>query len=98
MTCTSGIAEIDKVLQRAVLFCTNATLPDRSINYGSLHYKGYECKGLVPLNLVMGNEVTINVKADVNGEYRRAFLAWQNSVMNANIEGGSVFEGDRGVN
>lgn len=80
------------------MFGSNASLPNRSIEYASLHYKGYECVGLVPIRMVMGNEVTMNIKADVNGEFRRAFLAWQNSVMNADIEGGSVFEGDRGVN
>lgn len=36
--------------------------------------------------------------ADINGTNRRCFLAWQNKVMNMDITGGSVFEGDRGVN
>jgi hypothetical protein len=95
---TSGIAEIDNVLKNAVMFGKNMTLPTRNIEYASLHYKGFECANMVPTHMTMGNEVTININCDTNGEYRRAFLAWQNSVMNADIEGGSVFEGDRGVN
>ena len=46
----------------------------------------------------MEQEHTMTVKCDVNGEYRRAFLAWMDYVMDADIEGGSVFAGDRGVN
>lgn len=95
---TSGITEVDNILKNAVMFGNNMTLPTREIEYGSLHYKGFECAHVVPLKMSMGNEVTMNVKCDINGEYRRAFLAWQNAVMNADIEGGSVFEGDRGIN
>ena len=36
--------------------------------------------------------------ADTAGEYRRAFLAWQGKVINPDISGGSVFEGERGIN
>ena len=46
----------------------------------------------------MGNEITMQVIADINGEHRRLFLRWMNYVMNADISGGSVFEGNRGVN
>lgn len=95
---TSGISDVDLVLKDAVMFGSNMTLPNREIEYASLHFKGYECANTVPIRMIMGNEVTMNIKCDVNGEYRRAFLAWQNSVMNADIEGGSVFEGDRGIN
>lgn len=95
---TSGITDIDNVLKNAVIFGKNMTLPNREIEYGSLHYKGFECANVVPLKMNMGNEISMDINCDVNGEYRRAFLAWQNSVMNADIEGGSVFEGDRGIN
>lgn len=45
----------------------------------------------------MTKEISMSVLDDVNGSHRRAFLAWMNKVMNFDIEGGSVFEGDRGI-
>ena len=95
---TSGITEIDNVLNKAVMFGKGFTLPARGIEYASVSYKGFECANLVPTRMTMENEHTMTIVGDVNGEYRRAFLAWQNHVMNANITGGSKFEGDRGVN
>lgn len=95
---TSGITEIDNVLNKAVMFGKGFTLPARGIEYASVSYKGFECANLVPTRMTMENEHTMTIVADVNGEYRRAFLAWQNHVMNADITGGSKFEGDRGVN
>lgn len=95
---TSGITEVDNILKDAVLFGKGFALPNRTIEYSSVHFKGFECANLVPTRMTMGNEHTISIVADVNGSYRRAFLAWQNHVMNADISGGSVFEGDRGIN
>lgn len=95
---TSGITEVDNVLKDAILFGKGITLPNRTIEYASVHFKGYECVNLVPTYMTMGHEHEITIVADVNGSYRRAFLAWMNHVMNADITGGSVFEGDRGVN
>lgn len=95
---TSGYADIDKVLETAVMFGSNFTLPGRGQEFASISYKGYEMANLIPTRITMENEHTMTVTADINGEYRRAFLAWQNRVMNANISGGSKFEGDRGVN
>lgn len=97
-TFTSGYTEIDNVLKKAVMFGKNFTLPGRSVEYASVHYKGFEMANIVPTKLTMENEHTMTIQADVNGEYRRAFLAWQAKVMNPDIEGGSVFEGDRGIN
>ena len=96
--CTSGISEIDEVLQKAVMFGSNFSLPNRTIEYASVSYKGYEMTNLVPTRMTMEQEHTMTIKCDVNGEYRRAFLAWMNSVIDADIAGGSVFAGDRGVN
>ncbi len=95
---TSGFNDIDKVLTRAVMFGKNFELPNRTIDYASIHYKGFEMANIVPTKMSMGNEHTTTIQADVNGEYRRAFLAWQGKVMNPDISGGSVFEGDRSVN
>lgn len=53
---------------------------------------------IVPTKMSMGNEHNVTITADVNGEYRRAFLAWQGKVMNPAITDGSCFEGERGVN
>lgn len=97
-TFTSGYNDIDKVLKTAVMFGKNFTLPGRNIEYASIHYKGFEMANIVPTRLTMENEHTMTIQADVNGEYRRAFLAWQAKVINPDIEGGSVFEGDRGIN
>lgn len=95
---TSGISEIDNVLDTAVMFGKGFSIPGRTIEYSSVSFKGFECTNLVPTKMAMENEHTLTIIADVNGSYRRAFLAWQNRVMNADITGGSVFEGDRGVN
>ena len=46
----------------------------------------------------MEQDHTISFLCDVNGELRRAMLAWQGKVMNPDISGGSYFEGDRGIN
>jgi len=94
----SGYDDVDAVLKTAVMFGGNFTIPGRTVNYASVSYKGFEMANLVPTNMSMTNEFSMSVKADIKGEYRRAFLRWQNHVMNANIEGGSFFEGNRAVN
>lgn len=95
---TSGYSDVDNVLKTAVMFGQNFTIPGRGIEYASVSYKGYEMTNLVPTRMTMEQEHTMTVIADVNGSYRRAFLAWMNHVINADIAGGSVFEGDRGIN
>ena len=94
----SGYDDVDAVLKTAVMFGNNFEIPNRTINYASVSYKGFAMENLVPTNMQMGNTHSMDIKADIAGEYRRAFLRWQNHVMNANIEGGSVFEGNRAVN
>lgn len=74
------------------------TIPSRTVEYASVHFKGYEVPNLVPTRIDMQKEVTMSIIEDVNGSHRRVFEYIQNHVMNFDIEGGSVFEGDRGVN
>ena len=95
---TSGYDDIDAIIQKITMFGQNITIPERGIEYSPVSFKGYEIPNLVPSRLTMGNEVTMSVIADINGEHRRLFLRWMNKVMNADIEGGSLFEGYRGIN
>lgn len=96
--CTSGYDDIDKVLELATLYGQGFELPNRTIEYASVSFKGFEMANIVPTRMAMGSDHSVNVLCDVNGELRRAFLAWQGKVMNPDIEGGSYFEGDRGIN
>ena len=72
----SGYDDVDAVLKKAVMFGGNFTIPGRTINYASVSYKGFEMANLVPTNMSMTNEFSMTVKADIAGEYRRAFLRW----------------------
>lgn len=94
----SGYKEIDDVLTTAVIFVQNFNLPNRTLEFANVSYKGAEFTNLVPTTMKWETEHTATVIADVNGEYRRAFLAWQGKVINPDILGGSKFEGDRGIN
>lgn len=95
---TSGYPEIDKILETAVMFVQNFNIPGRSINFANVYFKGFEAGNLVPTHMTMETEHTMTVVADINGSYRRAFLAWQGKVIDPAIEKGSVFGGDRGIN
>jgi hypothetical protein len=46
----------------------------------------------------MEQQHSITVRADADGELRRGFLAWAAKVADPDIEGGSVFAGDRRLN
>lgn len=94
----SGYPEIDKVLQTAVLFGQNFTLPNRTLEFAAVSYKGASFENLVPTTMKWETEHTMTIVADVAGEYRRAFLAWQGKVINPDISGGSRFEGERSMN
>lgn len=96
--CFSGYSDIDGVLDTVRLFAKNITMPGRNVEYASVWWKGFECVNLVPTRVSMETDHSMTVYADINGTNRRCFLAWQNKVMNMDIEGGSLFEGDRGVN
>ena len=95
---SSGYSDVDSIIQKVTLFGQNITIPERSVEYSPVSFKGYEVPNLVPNRMVMQNDHTMSVLADINGEHRRLFLRWMNHVMNADIEGGSLFEGYRGVN
>ena len=96
MYVTSGYADIDKVLQPITMYGQGFEVPSRTTNFTDVSFKGFA----VPLatNEAMQNEHEITVQADTAGEIRRAFLAWQAKTWNPDIEGGSVFEGDRRLN
>lgn len=98
LECISGYPDVDKIIDKVTMFGQNINLPTRSVEYAPVSYKGYEIPNLVPTRLVMQNDHSMTVLADINGENRRMFLAWMGKVINPNIEDGSVFEGDRGVN
>lgn len=95
---TSGIQEVDQLMEDTMIFGQSFSIPKRSVNYAPVSFKGYEVPNLVPTNIDMDKEVTMNILEDVNGTNRRVFETAMNHVMNFDIGGGSVFEGDRGVN
>ena len=95
---TSGYSDVDELLDKIMLFGSTFSIPSRSIEYASVSFKGYEIGNLVPTKLVMENEFSLKLYEDIDGTHRRAFLRWMNHVINADLAGGSVFEGDRGVN
>ena len=94
----SGYSDVDDILKDIMIFGQNINIPTRGINYAPVSFKGYEIPNLVPTQLVMETEHNMTLLADIDGVNRRAFLRWMNHVMNADIAGGSLFEGDRGVN
>ena len=94
----SGISEVDALMEDVIIFGQGFKIPSRSVEYAPVSFKGYEVPNLVPTRIEMDKEVTMSVLEDVNGTNRRVFEAVMNNVMNFDIEGGSVFEGDRGVN
>lgn len=93
---TSGYQDIDAVLKNVTMYGQGFQIPSRTTNFTDVSFKGFA----VPLatNEAMENEHTITIQADTAGEIRRAFLAWQGKTWNPDIEGGSVFEGDRKLN
>lgn len=94
----SGYSDIDEVLQTAAMFGQNFTLPNRTLEFASVSYKGAEFTNLVPTTMKWETDHAMTVIADINGDYRRAFLAWQGKVINPDISGGSKFEGERQMN
>ena len=94
----SGIPEVDAVMEDVMIMGQSFTIPSRSVEYAEVSFKGYSVPNLVPTRLEMQKEITMTILEDVNGSHRRVFEYIMNHVMNFDIEGGSVFEGDRGVN
>lgn len=94
----SGIPEVDAIMEDVMIMGQSFTIPSRTVEYAAVSFKGYEVPNLVPTRIDMQKELTMTILEDVNGSHRRAFEYIMNHVMNFDIEGGSVFEGDRGVN
>lgn len=95
---TSGIQELDQIMEDTLIYGQSFSIPKRSVNYAAVSFKGYEVPNLCPVNIDMDKEITMTILEDVNGTNRRVFETAMNHVMNFDIAGGSVFEGDRGVN
>lgn len=93
---TSGYSDIDDVLKNITMYGEGFTLPHRTQNFADVGFKGYTVP--VPTNMVMEQDHTITIRADSNGEIRRAFLAWQGKTTDPAISLGSVFAGDKRLN
>lgn len=96
MRVTSGYNDVDAVLEPITMYGQGFEIPNRTMEFADVSFKGFPVA--VPTVMKMGNEHSITVNADANGELRRAFLAWQGHTSNPDISGGSVFEGDRRIN
>lgn len=69
-------------------------LPSRTMQYADVGFKGFTVP--VPTVLRMTQEHNVTINADINGDMRRAFLAWQALTMNPQInDRGGYFEGNR---
>lgn len=96
MSITTGYADIDKVFEGITMYVEGFAAPERTQNYADVGFKGTTVP--VPTTLQFQQDHEITVRADTNGEIRRAFLAWAAKVTDPDIEGGSVFAGDRRLN
>lgn len=93
---TTGYPDLDNEMENTLLFGQSFTIPQRSQDFAEVSFKGYSMP-LVPTRITMEQEHSMTVLDDVNGTHRRLFLAWMGKVMNPDIAGGSLFEGNRGV-
>lgn len=93
MTVDSDIPEVNDVLGGITMYGTGFTLPNRSQEFAEVGFKGFTLP--IPTVMKMEQDHTITVNADADGNYRRAFLAWAGAVANPDIDGNSLFEGDR---
>lgn len=93
---SSGYSEVDEVLKPITMYGQGFTLPTRTQNFADVGFKGYMVP--VPTNMTMEQTHTMTVRADSNGEIRRAFLAWQAKTSDPAISDGSVFAGDKRLN
>ena len=95
VTCVSN-SKVSEALKDVTMYGQGFQVPSRTTNFVTVPFKGYDIN--VPSNEAMQTEHTITINADTNGSLRRAFLAWQGVVWDPDIEGGSVFGGDRRPN
>jgi hypothetical protein len=91
----SGYSEVDKVLEDVTLYAEGAALPTRTITYGDVPFKAYPFK--IPTNMTMGQEHSLTIKCDLNGDIRKAFLKWQSYMIDGAISNGSFLGGDRRI-
>lgn len=77
------------------MWANGISLPERSQEFGDVHYHGYPFK--YPTVMTMGQETTIPLKCDANGEIRRACLAWEGKISNPAITDGSMGEGNKKI-
>lgn len=96
LTISTGYTDIDNIMSKVTIYGQGFTLPSRTLNTVEVSFKGHAFP--IPSNTAMEHEHTMTVNADVAGEIRRAFLAWQAKTWNPDFDGGSVLEGDRRAN
>ncbi len=96
MYITTGFSDIDTVLANITMYGQGFSVPQRTTNYAEVSFKGMAVP--IPTNQAFEQDHSMTVNADANGEIRRAFLAWQGKTWDPDIEGGSVFAGDRRLN
>lgn len=96
MEVTSGYEDVDNALKYITMYGEGFTLPNRTMEFADVGFKGALLN--VPTVMRWEQDHTITVRADTNGEIRRAFLAWQGHVSDPDISAGSVFTGDRRMN
>lgn len=93
---STGYPEIDEVLSKITMYGQNFEIPARKIDYNLVGFKGFDVPIAGKFSMTQEHEFTVN--ADMDGEIRRAFLAWQGKTVNPAITDGSLFEGDRNLN
>jgi hypothetical protein len=93
MEVTSGYSDVDDVLKPITMYGNGFSLPTRTQNFNQVQFKAFPTQ--IPSNFVMEQNHTITVKADANGQIRRAFLAWASKVTDPAISDGSLFAGDK---
>ena len=96
MYITTGFSDIDAVLKDITMYGQNFTIPSRTTNFAEVSFKGMPIP--IPTNQQFEQDHSMTVNADADGQIRRAFLAWQSKTWDPDIEGGSVFSGDRRLN
>ena len=89
-----GIKLTDFFNPNLTYYGQNFSLPGRTINTAPVGFKGFTVP--VPTTMAMDQQHTVTMNADINGDLRRAFLAWQSCTMNPQIDvNGGFFEGNR---
>ena len=88
------IPTVQEVFNGITMYATGFQLPDRSQEFAEIGFKGFTLP--VPTVMKMGQEHTMTINADVDGNLRRGFLAWAGAVSDPHIKNGpGLFEGDR---